>query len=84
MREKNGLDRNAFNNFNFDNNDFKESKDRKKMRQKIVKFNENAPKCENFCWKKGEIHSKIYWCKKTDKACIFANCPKNNNKGVND
>lgn len=80
MREKNGLDRNAFNNFdNFGNDDFKES-----MRQRIVKFNENALKCENFCWKKGEIHSKIYWCKKTNKACIFANCPKNNNKGVND
>ena len=82
MREKNYLDRRAF--INLSNNDFKESKDRKKMRQKIVKFNENAPKCENFIMKEGEIRLKIYWCKVIDKACIFANCPKNNNKGVND
>lgn len=82
MREKNGLDRKISNNF-YDNDDFKESKDRKKIRQKTTKFIENAPKCENFTWKKREIHSKIYWCKKIDKACIFANCPKNNNKCVN-
>lgn len=82
MREKNGLDRNAFSNSFF--NEQKELKDKKKMHQKISKFINNAPKCENFCWKKGEIHSKIYWCKKIDKVCIFANCPKNNNKSVND
>ena len=80
MREKNGLDKNTF----FGSDDFKESKNRKKMRQKVIKFNKDALKCENFCWRKGEINSKIYWCKKIDKACIFANCPKNNNKDVND
>jgi len=59
MREKNGLDRNAFNNFNNEEN-VKESKDRKKMRQKVIKFNEKAPKCENFTMKEGEVRSKIY------------------------
>lgn len=81
MKKKNGLDKNALS--NLCNNNFKESKDKKKMRQKIVKFNENSPKCENFCWKNGEIHSKIFWCKKIDRTCTFFNCPKNNNKGVN-
>lgn len=63
MREKNGLDRNAFNNFGNDDSK-EESKDKKKIRQKVMKFNEDAPKCKNFCWRKGELHSKIYWCKK--------------------
>ena len=78
MKEKNGLDKSAFNNFNFNDDNSKESKDIKKMRQKVIKFNENALKCENFCWKKEEVlHFKTYWCKKINKACIFANCPKN-------
>ena len=75
MREKYSLDKNVF--IDFNNDDFKESKERKRMRQKIGKFNENALKCENFCWKKEELHSQVYWCKKINKACIFANCPKN-------
>ena len=41
MREKNGPDRNAFNNFNNEEN-VKESKDGKKMRQKVIKFNEKG------------------------------------------
>lgn len=83
MREKNGLDRNAFSNFYNDDNNFKESEDRKKIRQKVIKFNKNAPKCENFMLEEGEIRCKIYWCKVINKFCSFYNCPKNNNKSVN-
>lgn len=79
MREKNGFDKRIFNNFG---NPFKEPK-LSEISQKIVDFNKNASKCENFCWKEGELHSKIYWCKKIDKSCIFTNCPKNNKEGVN-
>lgn len=75
MKEKNSLDKKVF--IDFNNDDFKESKERKRMRQKIGKFNENALKCKNFCWKKEELHSQVYWCKEINKACIFANCPKN-------
>lgn len=79
MREKNGLDKNALNNIIFDN-DFKKTK--KKINKIVEKFNEEAIKCKNFCFKKEKLHSQIYWCKKTDKSCIFTNCPKNNNEDV--
>ena len=43
-------------------------------------YNKEAPKCENFCWKEVDLKSKIYWCKKIDKACNYAQCPKGKNK----
>jgi hypothetical protein len=49
-------------------------------------FVQSYPGCSNpiFTIKEGEIRSKIYWCKVINKSCNFYNCPKNNNKGVND
>lgn len=82
MREKNGLDRCASNSIAFSGESF--SKKESRTKAKVVKFNEKAPHCENFTLKDGEVRSKIYWCKKTNKSCTFKNCPKNNNKGVND
>ena len=81
MREKNGLDKNALNNILFDDNS---KKTKKKINEIVEKFNEKAIKCKNFCFKKEELHSQVYWCKKINKSCIFTNCPKNSNKGVND
>lgn len=83
MKEKNGLDKSAFQNLRFYNKNFKELKDRKKINQKMTKFIQDAFKCENFTLKQGEMKCKVYWCKVTNKSCNFCNCPKNNDKGVN-
>lgn len=75
MRQKNGLDR-YVNIYDIIPDIPFESKTRKNKRAKVIKFNENAPKCEFFKMKKGEIRSQIYWCSKIDQPCHFSRCPK--------
>ena len=56
--------------------EFMDNKSKKQRIKIIQKFNEKAPTCNFFTWKKGEINSKIYWCTKTNTFCTYGNCPK--------
>ena len=77
MREKNGLDRQAANIIN-QINDTYETKEVRTRKQKVKNFNDNAVKCEHFFMKSGEMKTKYYWCRKTNKSCLYTNCPLEN------
>lgn len=74
MREKNGLDKQAANIIN-QINDTYETKEVRTRKQKVKNFNDNAVKCEHFFMKSGEMKTKYYWCRKTNKSCLYTNCP---------
>lgn len=74
MREKNGLDKQAASIIN-QITDTYEKKEVKTRKQKVKNFNDNAVKCEHFFMKDGEMRIKYYWCRKTNKSCLYMNCP---------
>ena len=77
MRTKNRLDKKISNIF-AEESKMRNPKEKKELelRAKVEKFNKEVLKCENFCWKEGDLKSKIYWCKKINKACKYAQCQK--------
>ena len=81
MRTKNRLDKKISNTFT-EESKIRNPKEKKELelRAKVEKFNKEAPKCENFYLKEGDLKSKIYWCREIDKACNYAQCPKGKNK----
>lgn len=74
MKEKNNLDKKVINVINQTNETY-ETKEARIRKQKVKNFNDNAIKCKHFFMKDGEVKTKYCWCRKTNKSCLYANCP---------